>query len=137
MREHSRLEMRRKLAPHAESADQVDALLDDLAARGFFSEERFVESLIRRRAERYGLRRIERELDEHRIPDAMRTPMMRELAAGERARALEVWRKRFGCLPADVAERARQHRFLAARGFDGAVIAWVFRTAGNPIDATD
>ena len=43
-REHSRLELQRKLAPHAESAEQVDAALNDLEARGFLSAERFAES---------------------------------------------------------------------------------------------
>ena len=37
--------------------------------------------------------------------------------ASEVERAREVWRKKFGSLAADPAERAKQMRFLAARGF--------------------
>jgi regulatory protein len=44
------------------------------------------------------------------------------LQASEVERARAVWRKKFGVPPADAAQRAKQARFLAARGFDGAVI---------------
>ena len=52
LREQSRSELMRKLAPHAESPEQVQALLDDLQRAGLLSEQRFVESLVRRRASR-------------------------------------------------------------------------------------
>ena len=128
-REHSSQELRRKLAPHAESEDQLDTLLAELRALGYLSEERFVQSLIQRRSARYGLRRIARELDEHGVATEIRAPMMQSLAEGERDRALAAWQKRFGKPPVDLAERAKQHRFLAQRGFDGETIAWVMRQA--------
>jgi regulatory protein len=37
-------------------------------------------------------------------------------------RAREVWRRKFGSPPADAAERAKQARFLAARGFGGEAV---------------
>jgi len=37
-------------------------------------------------------------------------------------RAREVWRKKFGTQPQDAAERAKQMRFLAGRGFGGDTI---------------
>lgn len=126
-REHSALELRRKLSAHAESEDQLDALLGELAGKGLLSEQRFAEGLVRRRAQRYGLRRIAMELDQHAIPDDLRAPLLRELAAGEGERALQVWRKRFGHPPADAQERARQQRFLAQRGYTGDIIAWVMK----------
>ena len=127
MREHSRAELARKLAPHADSDEQVGAVLEALEQAGHLSERRFVESLIRRRSERYGSRLIEYELSGHRVADEVSAPLLRELAADERQRALAVWRKRFGRLPEDLAERARQQRFLARRGFDAEVISAVFR----------
>lgn len=127
--------MRRKLAPHAESEEQLEALLQELRQQGYLSEQRFVESLIQRRSDRYGRRRIQQELDGHRVPAEIGAPLMQALAESERERAYAAWRKRFGELPADLAERARQHRFLAQRGFEGEVIAWVFRQARE--DAID
>ena len=51
---------------------------------------------------------------------------MAEAVAGlrdtELQRAREVWGRKFGAPPADAAERGKQARFLAARGFDGEVI---------------
>jgi regulatory protein len=47
----------------------------------------------------------------------------------ERARAL--WQRRFDAPPSDAKERARQARFLLARGFGGATVAKVLRTGGD------
>ena len=57
-REHSRLELARKLSAYAQESDNVERLLDELEAAKFLSEQRFSESLVRRRAERYGNSRI-------------------------------------------------------------------------------
>jgi regulatory protein len=53
------------------------------------------------------------------------------LSGSEFERALEVWRQRFGTLPQDAAERAKQMRFLLARGFASAVVAKVLRYDPN------
>lgn len=137
MREHSRAELTRKLAPRAESEEQLQALLDELERAGHLSERRFVESLIRRRASRFGSRVIERELREHRVDADLSAPLIRELAEGDRQRALAVWRKRFGEPPRTLEERARQQRFLANRGFDAETIAAVLRAVrdGDPGEA--
>jgi len=134
MREHSRAELTRKLASRAESEEQLQALLDELERAGYLSEQRFVESLIRRRASRFGSRVIERELREHHVDDEVSGPLLRELAEGDRQRALAVWRKRFRDAPRTLEERARQQRFLANRGFDGETIAAVMRAVrdGDP-----
>lgn len=131
MRDYSVAELTRKLAPHAESPEQLEALLAEFTARGLVSNARFAESLVRRRAERYGVRRIAQELGQHGLDADTVAPLMRDLAAGERERALAVWRKRFGAPPVDLAERAKQQRFLAQRGFSAEVIAWVHRHASD------
>jgi regulatory protein len=133
-REHSRNELIRKLAPHAESPEQLDAVLVQLEQGGFLSQRRFAESLAHRRGERFGVRRIEQELEQHRIDAVTAQAVLAPLRATERERALEAWRKRFGTLPGDMAERARQHRFLAQRGFSGEAIGWVLRHAADPPD---
>lgn len=134
-REHSRLELGRKLAPHAESADQIEPLLDALERDGFLSSQRFAQSLVHRRAPRLGLRRIQQELGTHRLDPAVAGPLLQVLRDTERERALVAWRKRFGESAADSAERARQHRFLAQRGFTGEAIQWVLRYDSAPSDA--
>ena len=102
-------------------------MLDELAQAGYLSQQRFAESLVHRRASRFGLRRIEQELDAHRLDAAVSEPLLQSLRESERDRALDAWRRRFDAPPADASERARQHRFLAQRGFTGGAIAWVLR----------
>jgi regulatory protein len=137
-REHSRVELQRKLMPmaladaragiadsderacRAAAAARVDALLDWLEANRYLSQQRFVESRLHARAARFGNRRIERELAEHGVElDAAARDRLRD---SEYARALAVWRRKYGRAPADAAERLRQMRFLAGRGFSADVV---------------
>ncbi len=126
-REHSRQELERKLAAHEEQPGQLKAALDDLQARGFIDEQRVVDSLLHRRAGRLGAGRIKQELQAKGL-DAERVALaVASLKATEVERAREVWRRKFGEPPRDAAQRAKQARFLAARGFGGDVIQRVLR----------
>ena len=128
-REHSRLELERKLARFAESAEALGAVLDDLERSRLLSAERFSQSLVHRREERYGSERITRELEQHQLdPDIVRERRA-ELAGSETERCYNVWQKKFGSHPADLEERARQVRFLTARGFSADVIRDVLKRA--------
>jgi len=121
-REHSRAELERKLAAHAESPQQLIQVLDDLQAKDFISEARVVESVINRRAGRFGAARIRHELQGKGLaPEAM-AEALSGLKASEVDRAREVWRKKFGEPAADAAARGKQMRFLAARGFGAEAI---------------
>lgn len=116
-REHSRAELLRKLSPHAEEGVDLEALLDDFTQRGWLSEERFVEQTVRAKARRFGPMKIAHHLREKGIGEAEIAQAMVLARAGE-AESLEAsWRSRFGCIPADAAEKARQVRFLQGRGF--------------------
>lgn len=116
-REHSRLELGRKLARYAEEGDDVDALLDFLEKNNWLSQERFAESLIHRKAARYGNSRVMAELQTHGVGGEALAELKAGLAHTELARARDVWRRKFGRVAADAAERARQMRFLLQRGF--------------------
>ena len=128
-REHSRVELTRKLAPHADSPEALEALLDTLEAQGLLSQQRFVESLLRRRGARLGNARIRQELKQHRLDETLVSSAMAELTSTELERAREVWRRRFGVPAEDALQRARQGRFLLQRGFSGEVVARVLRLA--------
>jgi regulatory protein len=116
-REHSRLELGRKLARYAEDNDDVEALLDFLEKNNWLSQERFAESLIHRRAGRYGNSRVLAELQTHGIGGEAMAELKAGLADSETARASEVWRRKFGKIAEDAAERSKQMRFLLQRGF--------------------
>jgi regulatory protein len=125
-REHARVELSRKLAPHAESAEQLAALLDDLTARRLLSDERYVEMRLNARSARFGNARLAHELRTQGVADEL---VSEALANGEDelTRARQVWQRKFGEAPADAGERARQMRFLMSRGFSGETIRRVMR----------
>ena len=123
-REHSRAELATKLSRHVGPEDDPDAVarvLDELAAKGFIDEARVAESVLHRRAGRLGGARVLQELRAKGLPDDVVADAAAQLRSTELARAQAVWRRKFGQPPADAAERARQLRFLAARGFSGDV----------------
>jgi regulatory protein len=116
-REHSRPELEKKLAPHEQVPGELALALDDLQAKGFISEHRVVESVLNRRAARLGAGRVKQELQAKGISAEAVAEAVETLRGTEVERAREVWRKKFGAPAADTAGRAKQMRFLAARGF--------------------
>ncbi|HRO61088.1 MAG TPA: recombination regulator RecX [Burkholderiaceae bacterium] len=137
-REHSRLELSRKLAAHAESREQLGRVLDELEAAGLLSNQRFAESLVHRKAERFGTALIRHELRSHRLDADLVEEKVAELGSSETARAHALWLRRFGHPPESPQERARQMRFLVARGFRSDVVRRVVAGAGQPdFDETD
>ena len=121
-REHSRAELLRKLAAHEEAPGELAQALDELQAKGFIDEQRVIDSVIHRRAARLGASRVRQELHAKGLPAEAVAQAVAELWGSEVDRAREVWRKKFGRAPIDAAERARQMRFLAARGFGGEAV---------------
>lgn len=101
----------------------VDKVLDDLQARGLLNDARAAESLALAKAARFGQRRLRQMMQQRQLPDALVSETLQQLRGSEPERAAEVWRKRFGTPPRDAAERARQFRFLLARGFDADIAA--------------
>jgi regulatory protein len=124
-REHSRGELRRKLARLGFEAVAVEAELDALAAQRLQSDERFAEAYVTARSGRgFGPVRISLELKERGIPGALREATCEPRAEAWVRRACRARAKRFGeGLPLDRRERARQVRFLTARGFTAEQVA--------------
>jgi regulatory protein len=100
-------------------------VLDELQAKDFISEPRVIESVINRRASRFGAARIRHELQGKGLQAEAVAAAVQSLKATEVERAREVWRKKFGTTAADAAERGKQMRFLAARGFGSDAISRV------------
>lgn len=115
-REHSRAELRRKLAAHAESAEMLDGLLDELEKGRQLSDKRYAEARVMVRSGRYGNGRLAQELRQAGVDDES---IGLALASGEdeMARCRAVWQKKFGVLPGSLPERMKQERFLQYRGF--------------------
>ena len=134
-REHSRQELERKLARRVDDTEQASAqeqiarALDELTAAGLLSESRAAASVLRSQGQRYGVRRLKQTLQSKGLDAELISTTLQQARSTELERAREVWRRRFGTPPASAAERARQMRFMAGRGFEGDVIRRVVQGA--------
>jgi regulatory protein len=133
LREHTRAELERRLAPHvaddpARQAELTRAL-DELAAKGLISEARVVESTLHARAGKLGAARVLHELRRKGVGAAALADASETLRETELERARAVWRKKFG--GQSDADHAKQLRFLAARGFSGDIARQVVRGGEN------
>jgi regulatory protein len=116
-REHTRAELRRKLAARAQEGEDVEALLDDLTRRGWLSDERFAEQAARSKARRFGPIKLAHYLRSRGVGDEAIATGLRA-AGGDGVASLEaVWRSHFGQPPGDERAKLRQVRFLQGRGF--------------------
>jgi regulatory protein len=121
-REHSRLELERKLASDTSDATELAELLDDFEHRGWLSEARVAEQHLIKARGRYGPRRVLNDLKRKGLSGEAVMQAAARLKQSELESATQVWRKRFGQPPVDLKDRARQARFLAGRGFSAEVI---------------
>src|ERR1019366_812377 len=121
-REYSRAELRGKLLPHVQAdADfeqafnssghvNLDALLDDLTARGWLSDERAATQLVHAKRSRFGTQRIAYELRQKGIPENLIDEALPELKESELDTAREVWQRKFGVVAQDAKEKGKQMR---------------------------
>ncbi len=99
--------------------------------RASSTTQRVAESVLHRRGAKLGAMRIRQELQAKGLDAELVAQAVAGLKSTEVQRAHEVWRRKFSALPADAAERGKQARFLAARGFDGEVIRRVLAGADS------
>ena len=130
-REHSRVELERKLAQFEDEPGTLDKALDELQAKGFINEQRVLESVLNRRSAKLGTARIRQELQGKGLAPEAVLNAVEQLRATEVERAREVWRKKFGEPAIDAAEHGKQMRFLASRGFGGDAIRRVVTGGGD------
>ncbi|MDI6751204.1 MAG: recombination regulator RecX [Rhodocyclaceae bacterium] len=119
-REHTRAELLHKLAAHG-TPDEIEMVLNQLAAAGLQSDVRFAESYLRAKANRQGPARLRQTLRTKGVDEALIEAQMANLP-DELERARDVWTKKFPAPPANLQERAKQARFLQGRGFSADVI---------------
>ena len=118
-REHSRLELRRKLLARSHAQDLVDEALDRLQRERLLDEARFAEQFVRSRAGRgQGPAKMRAQLLERGVGESLIDAALAEAGCDWTALAAAARRKRFGAAPPGAyRERARQARFLKSRGF--------------------
>lgn len=119
-REHSRLELRRKLLARSHVQNIADEVLDRLQQERLLDEARFAEQFVRSRTgRRQGPAKIRAQLFQRGIGESVIDTALAEAECDWVALAAAARRKRFGAeSPGAYRERARQARFLKSRGFE-------------------
>ena len=130
-REHSCLELARKLAGHG-TEDEIIAVLSELKAMKLQSDARFAESYVSANATGLGLARLRHSLltkgvAAELVDAQLAAQLSRSVQGDETARARAVWARKFGVLPVDARDWAKQARFLQSRGFAAEVIRQLLR----------
>ena len=123
MREHSQLELERKLLRHYGPAE-VQQVLQKLRQQGLQSDARFAEQYVHsRRNKGYGPLRIRPELVERGIANELIATWL-DAEQDWHAVMLDVAERKFGSHPpADRKELAKRGRFLSSRGFPSWMIS--------------
>jgi len=135
-RDHSRLELQRKLLPKASSTEELETLLNELAERHWQSDERFAEAFVNSRVQRgHGPLRMQQELRTKGVNAEDISAAMDQADSDWHQSAISVAVKKFGRCPdlSDLKLKARVYRFLAYRGFNGSQINHVLDHLGSVI----
>jgi regulatory protein len=134
-REYSRAELRDRLLASGADRDELDSVLDRLDKVGYLSDARFASAVVRQKAGAYSKRAIAHALKEKGVTAAVAKDALAALeGADEVAQAQALWQRRFGRAPKDDKEKARQVRFLLARGYSAGIAYRVLRIAGADLD---
>lgn len=132
-REHGRVELSRKLRARGASPELIEPALERLADQGLLSEARYLESYVRMRANAgYGPLRIREELTQRGLDREDVEQALRDSGFDWGEQLRDVWSRKFGALPDDQRERARQGRFLSYRGYPLDLIGRLLR--GSSLD---
>ncbi len=130
-RDYSRAELTQRLERRGVARADIDSVLDDLAAAGYLSDTRYADAVVAQKSGRYGKRAIIHALKEKGIGADDAAEAIKPLSAHDEVEdAVTLWRRRFGVVPANQREKARQVRFLLARGYGLATALRVLRMAG-------
>ena len=122
-REHSRAELARKLAPHAESPEAVEAVLNLLLSKKQQSDERFASERARVLSRKYGAAHIRHDLKSRGVADEISERVSSGLNELEKART--ILQRKYREPATTREEHAKRARFLQGRGFSYEVIKHV------------
>jgi regulatory protein len=127
-REYARAELESRLVGAGADLDEVRNILDDLGAQGLLSDQRFARAVVSQKAGRYSRRSIAGGLKAKGVASSDIDNALREAdLVDDDAALLALWNRRYGQLPASDREKARQVRYLQARGFSVSAILKLLR----------
>ena len=118
----SRIEFERKLAAKAFTPEDIAAAVVWCEADDWLNEARYAEVTARRLGQKYGATRIAQTLKQKGVPNSAVAETLSAMKDGELGRAQAVLERKFSEAPTNAEERAKQIRYMQARGFRFEVI---------------
>jgi len=136
-REHSSEELGRKLRSKGHPAGIVESVVAKLRGKRLVSDDRFAASFVHHHAQRgQGPVRIRVELRQQGVSDELIEAQLQEAQFNWVALATAARRRKFGAAaPRNMAERAKQARFLQYRGFDSDQIRAALKSGMESCDS--
>lgn len=117
-REHSVLELQRKLRQRGAEPELIESELQKLQDEGLLSEQRYLESYIRSRGlSGRGPVRIREELARRGLNRQDIDCALDEADVDWQEQMQDLWQRKFGEKPVDQKAWAKQARFLVYRGY--------------------
>ncbi|MBL8511204.1 MAG: regulatory protein RecX [Betaproteobacteria bacterium] len=116
-RDLSRQEFSQKLAHAGYTDTDIQAAIAWCSDLGWLNESRLAENAAQRLSQKYGNSRVAHTLRQKGLADEGIHQALAQLETSETERARIIWAKKFQSLPQDAHEKARQARYLQARGF--------------------
>jgi regulatory protein len=130
-REHTRLELARKLTRVGYQEEDIESVLKDFIRLGWLSDERFAENYVQQKQARFGNLKLASELRSRGVDESTMQQLLSSAKETELDRAREIWKKKFGAVPENAKDKARQMRFLQGRGFS---IDTILHVISNSLD---
>lgn len=130
-REYARAELERRLLARGGDRTEVRSVLSELESQGLLSDARYARALVARRAGSFSRARIAGELKGAGLSGDEIDDAVAEAELDDEAALRTLWERRFGRVPADERDKARQVRFLQSRGFALSAILKLLRRVGR------
>ncbi|HLX54141.1 MAG TPA: recombination regulator RecX [Aquella sp.] len=116
-----------KLQKYCEDLEEIKQVLDDLKRKNFLSEKRYINSYLRSKQVKYGIRKIRYDLLQKNVDADVLEEVLASNQANEYEAAYTIWQRKFGVVATENKERLRQMRFLQSRGFSSDVITKIIK----------
>jgi regulatory protein len=127
-REYARSELEQRLVAKGGERDAIRAVLDALAAEGYLSDTRYARAVVAQKSGSQSRRGIVASLRAKGVGREDIDLAVAESELDDDAALRALWQRRFGEPPADERAKARQVRFLQARGFALSAILKLLRS---------
>jgi len=121
--------LRNKLVATGATRDEVDAVLDEIAALGYLSDTRFAKALVGQKSGAMSKRSISASLKAKGVDADVASAALAASEVDDQDAMVALWLRKFGARPANDREKARQVRFLQSRGFG---LSAIFKLLRDP-----